>query len=471
MTYAIKPDADPPLATAPPKSFDEHRRRGKEQPKPPGRLVSLDAFRGFIMVMLAANGFGLYALSRTDAGSKLWSAIDYETFQQIAFHFQHPPWQSNFLIGADDATTGNPWLRWKVSFWDLIQPSFMFMVGMAMPFSYRRRASLGESPFQRTLHALLRAGILVLLGVFLQSRSADSTHWIFPNVLSQIGLGYFFIYLLMGTPRWAQWSALGVILVGTWIGIHVSPSAQPYVPAEVGADPSQGEVFAPPYERWSKNGNAFHEFDTWFLNLFPRPGEGTPEERAFQFNHGGYTTLNFIPSMATMLLGVFCGQFVMTAPRKARTLMTLLLAAIVLTSFGVAAGATCCPIVKRIWTPSWVLFSGGYVVGMFAIFYLLFDLLPLKKLAFPLVVVGMNSIAVYMMGQLLRPWLYREVVQKHFDGAVQSAIAGIDRLLDTPYTPEQIRTVFEPVIYPTTAFCVMWLICWWMYRQRIFIRI
>ena len=120
-----------------------------------------------------------------------------------------------------------------------------------------------------------------------------------------------------------------------------------------------------------------------------------------------------------------------------------------------------CPIVKRIWTPSWTLFSGGWVIWMLAAFYFLFDCLPLKKLAFPLVVVGMNSLVMYMMGQMLRPWVLEQVVKTHFTGVLQSAF-GVEMLADDMY---------GRLIYPTATFVAFWLILFWMYRRKLFVRI
>ena len=471
MTYRLRNDPEPPAKTAAPTATGSEPVAKKEKLKAPGRLTSLDAFRGFIMIMLAASGFGIYQLSRTDAERELWTLLDRETFETIAFHFEHPPWQSNFEIGKADATVGNPWLKWKVSFWDLIQPSFMFMVGLAMPFSYRRREATGQSKFKRTLHALIRSVVLVLLAVFLYSRRDQSTNWIFTNVLAQIGLGYFWVYLLLGTPRWMQITGFCVILAGTTVAMQVAQPFTEYVPEEVNASYERGEILAEPYQRWSKNGNFFHDFDTWFLNLFPRPEKEDPAEVPHKFNWGGYTTLNFVPSMATILLGVFVGQFILLAPRNYKTFGKLLLAAIVCTSLGVFFGATCCPIIKRIWTPSWVLFSGGYVIGLFALFYLLFDLLPFKKLAFPLVIVGMNSIFVYMMGQLLRPWIYSEIVRKHFDWLILKVFGVIQSTANLSYSAEQLVEMFEPVVMSTSVLLVIWLLCLWLYRQKIFIRI
>ena len=124
-----------------------------------------------------------------------------------------------------------------------------------------------------------------------------------------------------------------------------------------------------------------------------------------------------MPSIGTTLLGILCGQLLLAGAGTAwRRLGILIGGAALCLSLGVLAHWYACPIVKRIWTPSWVLFSGGYVIGILALFYFLFDILPLKRLAFPLVVVGMNSILIYMMGQTIRGWTAKNVVRTHLGG-------------------------------------------------------
>ncbi|WP_437205043.1 acyltransferase family protein [Planctomicrobium sp. SH664] len=441
--------------------------------QPVERLRSLDAFRGFIMLVLAAHGFGLGQLARSPQDSLVWKIVDRGAIRKIGSHFEHPPYQSSFVPGSNDPREGSPWKHWAVSFWDLIQPAFMFMVGAAMPFSYRRRSEGGESRWRQTLHAAIRSVVLILLGVFLYSLGSSSTQWIFPNVLAQIGLGYFFVTLLLNRPQWVQWGALVVILAGTWAFLHYSPQGN-YVPADVGASYKRGEIYEPPYAQWSKNGNAFHAFDVWLLNRFPRP----QDEKPFRFNRGGYQTLNFVPSMATMLLGLLCGQLLMSSVEPSRKFCYLLLGALVCWGLGVVAGATCCPIVKRIWTPAWVLFSGGYVIGMLALFYLFFDLFRLKWLAFPLVVVGMNSLLVYVLGETLASWIVANV-NRHFHWAIDGLLSLCNRMfhwldgLQIP--PEQaghtLHQAFEPVVNGVSVALVLWLLCYWLFRQKIFVRI
>src|SRR5204863_6530160 len=102
------------------------------------------------------------------------------------------------------------------SYWDLIQPSFMFMVGVSMAYSYLRRQREGQSWTRMFGHACWRGLVLILLGVFLSSNSSRATNWQFMNVLSQIGLGYPFLFLLWGRSIRSHAMVVAALLLGTW---------------------------------------------------------------------------------------------------------------------------------------------------------------------------------------------------------------------------------------------------------------
>ena len=145
---------------------------------------------------------------------------------------------------------------------------------------------------------------------------------------------------------------------------------------------------------WDKNTNLAAAFDQWFLNLFPR-------ERPFVFNGGGYLTLSFIPSLATMVLGLLAGGLLRGGQPAGKQVRILLGAGLL----GILAGSALgwlgiCPVVKRIWTPSWTLYSAGWASLLLAAFYAVIDVRGAKGWAFPLVVVGMNSIAMYCLSHL-----------------------------------------------------------------------
>src|SRR5579871_5096094 len=241
-----------------------------------GRLVSLDAFRGLIMLSLASGAFGLHAYAESVRADSAHAGI----WNFIWFRTDH--------LKDGWVTTVN---HIGVSYWDLIQPAFMFMVGVAMPFSYAKRFTRGDTYGKMTLHALFRSILLVLLGVFLMSTEKPQADWNFVNVLTQIGLGYMFAFLLMGRHTALQILAGIAILGGYWYWFVHTP-----VPGA-----GSMEQFA---AHFAKNENAAAYFDRKFMNWFPRPAP-------FVENSGGYTTLNFVPSIVTMLLGVMAGEALM----------------------------------------------------------------------------------------------------------------------------------------------------------------
>ena len=391
-------------------------------PPPSARLTSLDAYRGAIMLYMASSGLGIAAVAQRLPES-IWPSL--------VWWFDHVRWAG-------------------CSTWDLIQPAFMFMVGVAVPFSYARRTEQGHSFQKQFGHAFLRGAVLVLLAVFLASGSAAgrSTRWEFTNVLGQIGLGYPFLLFLINRKFSVQAMVAGAILVGYWALFALYPlPAAGFNFASVGvtqADLVGGAVFEGFFGHWNKNTNLAAAFDVWFLNLFPH---ATP----FVFNPGGYTTLNFVPSLATMIFGLMCGELLRAPRTPQEKVRTLLLAGLGLLIVGALAGITVCPIVKRIWTPSWALYSGGLVVWFLAAFYWVIDVAGFRRWPQFLVVVGMNSIAIYLMSQLMRPWV-GDLFRTHLGNGIFGGDYG-----------QMLRTCL--------TLAVFWTICWWMHRRKIFLRI
>jgi predicted acyltransferase len=389
------------------------------------RLVSLDAFRGFIMLLMASSGFGLAQMAKANPDSWWW--------QQIGWQVGHAPWGY-----------GPQWQTWG-ALWDMIQPAFMFMVGVAVPYSLARRKEAGEGLFRRLWHAFTRSILLILLGVLLATRSSSTqTVWLFTNVLAQIGLGYLFLHIIASFGWEYCVAALIVIVVGYWYYFLQHPLPGPgFDFASVGAVPS--DLIPGHFGHWSKHLNAAAAFDRWFLNLFPR-------ETPYVTNEGGYTTLNFIPSLATMLGGAVTGHFLRTSPKShGQRCGMLIVIGLVCLLIGVIMGLFAMPIVKRIWTPSWVFFSGGWVLLMLAFFYWLVEMAGQRKLVFPLVVVGMNSIFIYLLHNLTSGWIMRQV-RIH---------AG----------QELFATEWAPVIERCGMLFILWLLCFWLYRQRAFLRL
>jgi predicted acyltransferase len=331
---------------------------------------------------------------------------------------------------------------------DLIQPGFSFLVGVALPYSIASRMAKGGSFGKMFAHALWRSLILVALGIFLRSTHSTQTNFTFEDTLTQIGLGYPVLFLLGFRPRRWQWTALAVILAGYWLAWALFPVPGPgFNYQAVGVPPDWEHHYTGFAAHWNKNANLGSAFDQWFLNLFPRA-------EPFVANRGGYLTLSFIPTLGTMILGLIAGGW-LRAAAPGIPMKRLLVAGAAGIAGGVLLHVTgICPVVKRIWTPGWTLFSGGACFLLLAGFSWLLDVKGYRRWAFPLVVIGMNSIAAYLIAHLFDD-LIRESFRIHL-GADAFRFAGGG---------------LEPLLSGLAVLLVYWLILYWMYRRKIFLRI
>jgi predicted acyltransferase len=392
-----------------------------EPPSPPARNVSLDAFRGLVMILMMAEVLRLAEVARALPDSAFWGFL--------AFHQTHVPWAG-------------------CSLHDLIQPGFSFLAGAALPYSIASRMARGAQFPAMFGHALWRSFVLVALGIFLRSTHSPQTNFTFEDTLTQIGLGYPFLFLLgFARPR-TQWAAFSAILSGYWLAWALYPAPGPtFDYARVGVPPDWPHHFTGFLAHWNKNSNLGAAFDQWFLNLFPRA-------EPFVANRGGYLTLSFIPTLGTMILGLAAGRwFRESAPRVPVAKFLAAAAA------GVASGlllhaAGVCPVVKRIWTPTWTLFSGGMCFAILAALAWVLDVRGWRRWAFPLVVVGMNSIAAYLMAHLFEDF-FRSSFRIHLG-------AGFFRVLGPAY---------EPLLEGAAILACYWLLLFWMWRRRLFLKI
>jgi predicted acyltransferase len=332
---------------------------------------------------------------------------------------------------------------------DLIQPGFSFLVGAALPFSLLARSSRGQSRGAMIAHAFRRAFILVVLGIFLRSLGHPQTRFTFEDTLTQIGLGYGFLFVLALRPRRDQWIALAVVLVAFWAAFALYPAPGPdFDWASVGVPldwPHHLTGFA---AHWNKSENFSAQFDRWFLNLFPR-------EEPFVYNGGGYQTLSFIPTLGTMILGLLAGGVLRSDRTERKKVEWLLAAGVAFLAAGWLLGALGVnPVVKRIWTPSFALFSGGWCFLFTAAFYWVMDVRRHVRWAFPLTVLGMNSIAAYCMNWVL------------VEPAGEALVRHLGR---APFLV--LGPAFERTLVGAGALLVVWLVLLWMHRRRIFIRI
>ena len=393
------------------------------------RLVALDAYRGFVMFLMAAELLNVPDVAKKFPDSTVWQFLRHNT--------THVAWMG-------------------CSLHDLIQPSFSFLTGVALPFSMAARMSKEQSIAQMWRHALWRSLLLVLLGVFLRSIDHPMTNWTFGDTLSQIGLGYPFLFALGFAGNKARWVSLAVILIGYWMAFacfRLPPDGFDYALMNV---PNNWENnFVGFAAHWNINSNAAWYFDTWFLNLFPR-------EHPFTGNAGGYCTLSFIPTLGTMLLGLLAGSWLQECRSTSSTKQPLLKKASTekLTTKLIVVGLACialgwllhstnlCPIVKKIWTPSWTLFSGGWCFLLLSLFYIIIEVQGSQRWAFPLVVIGMNSIAMYVL-------VHISALSTHFG--------------HQPFL--MFGETFAPMLHGACLLFMLWLILWWMQRRKIFLRI
>lgn len=371
---------------------------------PTQRLTSVDVYRGFVMFLMVAELLSLRNLAKKFPDSWFW--------QVVGFHTDHVAWEG-------------------CSLHDMIQPSFSFLVGVALPYSIASRQAKGESFAWMSFHALWRSVLLVLLGVFLRSTHSSITNWTFEDTLTQIGLGYFFLFLLGWTKNWVVWLAFFVIVVGYWYAWVLYPAA--------------GEDFL---SHWQKNANLGWAFDTWFLNLFPR-------KAPFTANGGGYLTLSFIPTLATMILGLMAGRWLKSDWEMSKKLKAFVVAGIISLGLGIALHHLgICPNVKRIWTPTWVLYSGGICFLMLAFFVAVVDVAEIRAPFFIFLVFGVNSIAIYCLSHLI-------------DGFIKTSLythLGRDFF-------KSLGDTYEQFLIGLATMAILWLILYWMYRRKLFLKL
>jgi len=431
------------------------------------RSVALDAFRGAVMLLLIPDvrgGLSMYRL-----------AENYPDSTVIAFlarQLTHAQWSG-------------------CTVWDLVMPGFLFAAGMSMAYSRAARIHDPASSRDALLHVGLRAAALLVLGMLVQlpvrsyfdlawpllivglglswrrralgrrtdmllwvgllsaaalwiAANAARGYWSFHDILPQLGLAYVFAYLIAGLPPPWRMGTCGAILTGYWLLFALFPTPQPgFLLSTVGVAPGD-EVLTGFFAHWNKGSNVAAAFDREFLNLLPRA-------EPFVFNSHGYQTLNFVPATVSIVLGAIAGDLLRSGKNPVETRNDLVRAGLAGVVVGWILGITVCPVVKSIWTPAWVVFSTGWVLLVFAAFYQLFEVGRRSRLAFPLVVVGINPLLVYVLALYYRPWIL---------GPWQKALP-----LDA------LDAGWSPLVAPALVSLSLWLLAFAMYRLRIAVRL
>lgn len=406
------------------------------------RLVSLDAYRGFTMLLMASGAFALARVARMNAK---WSPV--------ANQFDHPSWTGTpptFLEGC--------------TIWDLIQPSFMFIVGVSMVFSYAARSAKGQAWARQAVHAVKRAALLILIGMFLDWYSSSQLTFQLIRVLQQIAIGYLIAFAVLPLGPKVQGVTAILLLVGHTAAFMVY---------------GQLEGIAP----WHRELNVGRQID---LKLH--------EILGYQLSTGYYVTFNAISSAGTILMGALAGELLKSPGSQARKVTVLLGAG----SFALAVGwalsggggwipfsfTPSVPMIKRLWTASFALFAAGWTILLLAAFYLVIDVLNWRWWSFPFVVVGMNSIAMYVIAELFRSDARRfaNLIVPPVGVDADTATLARRRLVDfLPVVDFSNWTVrfgvdlsqwyFTPIIESVIVLAVFWLACYWLYRHKIFFKV
>ncbi len=388
------------------------------------RLISVDAYRGLVMFLMLAEVLSSCAVSAAVPGSSVWR---YVCTQQT-----HAAWVGSTLH-------------------DLIQPGFYFLVGVALLFSIARRRSSGEGPGNLATHTIVRSCVLIVLGMALLAVHPRHWTWWFGDTLTQIGLAYPFLVLVAVRPKRDWYIALGAILVGYWLWFALFPLPPPnfdYSSVGVPSEWLSAHRLAGFDAHWQKNSNASWAFDRWFLNLFPT-------DTTWVGDRAGLTTLNFIPSIGTMILGLMAADVLRAGVPPETKVRWLSFTGLLLMGGGWLLGVLhVCPVVKAIWTPTWVLFSGGACCLFLAAFYALVDLNGFRRAVFPLTVVGANSIVAYSLSHLYPAVGFNSL-----------------RQVFGPEVFESLGQAYEPFLYGCGVLATYWLVLSLLYRQRIFLRV
>lgn len=358
------------------------------------RLVSLDVFRGLTMFLLIAEAASVY--------HTLLEANPEGTFLHGFFiQFTHHPWHG-------------------LRFWDLIQPFFMFIVGVAMPFSLNKRMTVAGDRGKVTRHILKRCLLLFLFGTGLHCVYAGELVFELWNVLTQLSFTILVTYFLLDKSWKVQ---LGVSISLLALTELLYRLYNPEAPFEHGAN---------------------------FGNYVDQLLMG-------QINSGGWVAINCIPTAAHTIWGAICGNLLLSDKAHQFKIKAFIIAGILGLVLGYGLDiAEITPIVKRISTSSFAFAAGGWAILALTFSYWLVDVKKINAWVFPFVIVGMNSIFIYLFAEILgHRWLYG-FIEIFSNGALQPIGLG------------------ESAIAVITAFLTlgaMWYLCYFLYKKKIFFRI
>ena len=379
-----------------------------------GREAYIDAFRGFVMLCLISRGFGFIELQKIE---------NHPWLHRITLIFDHTDWAG-------------------ITPWDMIQPWFMFIVGVAMPFAFAKRAAAGQSWGRQFGHAVKRAALLLLWAHIAMSVTSSPPRPVLEliNVLSQIAFAYLIAFFVLGR-RWTMQAGVAIGLLVAHTALHV--------------------LWHPPGVTgpWDKEANV-----GWYLDK-------VIIHKNWQ---GGYATINFITSAFNVIAGLMAGEllrgnrrepsdFVAGSSAENKKRLTLLISGIALICAGMLLSAWV-PIIKRIWTSSFALLSTGICLLTLLLFYVVHRRWPNVKWGL-FIVIGANPIFLYLANIM-------------FGGHLRRLVNTYTSWVANQFFPSDISTPPPAALGYWVNFANAWgalliliFVAYWLYRRKIFIRL
>ncbi len=369
------------------------------------RLLSLDALRGFDMFWIMSGEGVIHALAK---------ATNYPVFLWMSGQLHHTDWNG-------------------ITFYDMIFPLFLFIAGVSMPFSLDQKLANTASELSSAKRSIYknmirRTLILLFLGVVVNGlfkwNGLENTR--FASVLGRIGLAWFFaglIYMNFNIRGQIIWFA--AILLGYWAAMMLIP-----VPGfGAGVLTMQGSLES-------------------YVDRLLLPG------RLHDKVHDPEGILSTIPAIGSALLGIFSGKLLkLNSPKWPmwKKGVALFIAGILMIALG-SLWDLAFPINKRLWTSSFVLFVGGWSMLFLSVFYLIIDVAGFRKWAFPFVLIGVNSILIYLASEGMID--FKHTADFLFGGLIQYAALS-----------------WQPVFYAVSIVFVQLALLYFLYRNKIFLKI
>jgi predicted acyltransferase len=358
-----------------------------------GRLLSLDFFRGLTMFLLIAEYTLIYK-------HLINPEFEGTIIQWLGTQFHHHPWNG-------------------LRFWDLVQPFFMFIVGVALPFSVAKRFERGDTYKQILLHAIRRAFLLLLFGWMLYCIAPGRITFRFQNVLAQLSVTYMIAFLLMRKSFWTQFSiSILLILISEFLyrSFSVPGFDQPFTPDR--------------------------NFGAWVDLLI-----------SGELSDGHWVSFCAIPTTAHTIWGVLAGRLLLSSKNPNQKIKIFVITGLIGLLIGFSLDSVT-PIIKRISTSSFIFASGGWCLLALAFSYWFIDVKKIYKWSHFLAIVGMNPLFIYLFAEAGGgEWLY--TIVKPFSLGLFSWIGH----------------EYAQIITSLIVWYLMWYICYWMYKRKLFIKI